>query len=117
MRTRSYGASVRPSVARFDRHLVRVGALRDVGAEVAEHGEGGANVGQRRHVPQDAALGRQQGREQQRQGGVLRPAHLHLALQHDAATDHDAVHVPTPLFRAPTTRAIPAWSRSTTMLV
>ena len=93
--------------ARLDHHLVPVGALRDARAQVLEHLDRGAHVGERRHVPHHRALAREQGREEERQRRVLGPAHHHLALELGAPPDHDRVH-PSPPKRSASTRSMPA---------
>jgi alkylated DNA nucleotide flippase Atl1 len=60
-------------VARLDEHVVAVGAPRDARAQVLEHRHRGADVGQHRHVPQHAALARQQRREESGSAAFFEP--------------------------------------------
>jgi hypothetical protein len=82
----------------------------DVGAELAQDVQHLAHVVDDRQVVDDALFARQQRGGQDRQGRVLRSGDVHVAMERDAAGDHEtiSVHWPGSLLLGRQTRVYPA---------
>ena len=65
----------------------------DRGAELAQDRQHLAHVLDDRQVVDDALFAGQERGRHDRQGGVLRPGHMHVAIERDAACDHETISV------------------------